>query len=76
MELLQCIRVRKRFLIRSAQLTIISQPFPASVKQNKNLEETLSVRLLTGARTEPVNVQTTLKGYYLRSSVSKFQTNC
>ena len=48
--------------IPSAALVIVAQPFPASVKQNKNLEETVSVRLLTGARCDPINLNSLVKG--------------
>lgn len=44
--------LQKQTLLPCAALVIIVQPFPSSVKQNKNLDEPLAVRLLTSAKCE------------------------
>ena len=44
--------IQRNTLQPCAALIIIAQPFPSSVKQNKNLDETLAVRLLLSAKCE------------------------
>ncbi len=58
----------------SVSLTIVQQPFPASVKQNKPMEDVISVRLLCGAKFEPYGTAQ-IKAEILHSASAKSKKN-